>query len=312
MYPFRKFFENLYINVLWFISPSFIHKIPIHPFHPRPTLKNVNSVRQTSSLQHSFTVSLKTDFLENAWCTYGELPPPPPRKNCCSNSSAGGLHSSRKRFFFVRRWLAPSSFLLAALFPPSIVLTRDGRSSSRANPAGFLGYERCSPARILEFRKSPRRCGRRRLCIRKKSLETAARFRPSSLCLSIHLLNSPRFPEWLAIFSFFIVICLIRCRILYFLRKNKLLEWDNIWNFQNSRILISNENLYRLLRETIFLSTRNFFEKINYSKKLNFEYFVILKQSNMNTLMKIKFLFFYSNYSRQSKIVYVTFIFFII
>lgn len=80
VYPFRKFFENLYINVLWFISPSFIHKIPIHPFHPRPTLKNVNSVRQTSSLQHSFTVSLKTDFLENAWCTYGELPPPPPVK----------------------------------------------------------------------------------------------------------------------------------------------------------------------------------------------------------------------------------------
>lgn len=174
-----------------------------------------------------------------------------------------------RRSPFLQKTILLRSTMTSALFlppsrslSPSIVLTRDGRSSSRANPAGFLGYERCSPARILEFRKSPRRCGRRRLCIRKKSLETAARFRPSSLCLSIHLLNSPRFPEWLAIFSFFIVICLIRCRIFYFLWKNKLLEWDNIWNFQNSRILISNENLYRLLRETIFLSTRNFFEKV--------------------------------------------------
>lgn len=141
-----------------------------------------------------------------------------------------GLHSSRKRFFFVRRWLAPSSFLNHSL-SSSIVLTRDGRSSSRANPAGFLGYERCSPARILEFRKSPRRCGRRRLCIRKKSLETAARFRPSSLCLSIHLLNSPRFREWLAIFLFFYY--LVSYRIFHFLQnisKNKLSGRDDIWN----------------------------------------------------------------------------------
>lgn len=118
-------------------------------------------------------------------------PLPPSRKNRCSNSSATSLHSTRKRFFFVRRWLAPSSFLY------SIVLTRDGRSSSRANPAGFLGYERG----YWNFENPPRRCGQRRLCIRKKSLETAARFRPSSLslslCLSIHLLNSR---QWLAIF----------------------------------------------------------------------------------------------------------------
>lgn len=36
--PISKFFENLYINVLYFISPSFIHKIPIQPF-PDPPLK---------------------------------------------------------------------------------------------------------------------------------------------------------------------------------------------------------------------------------------------------------------------------------
>lgn len=117
-----------------------------------------------------------------------------------------GLHSSRKRFFFVRRWLAPSSFLNHSL-SSSIVLTRDGRSSSRANPAGFLGYERCSPARILEFRKSPRRCGRRRLCIRKKSLETAARFRPSPLSVFrfTYWIRRDFENDWLS-FYFFIIL----------------------------------------------------------------------------------------------------------
>lgn len=114
-------------------------------------------------------------------------------KNCCSNSSVGSPFLQKTILLRSTMTTASSFFHHSLSF--SIVLTKDGRSSSRANPAGFLGYERCSPARILEFRKSPRRCGRRRLCIRKKSLETAARFCPSSLCLSIHLLNSPRFRE---------------------------------------------------------------------------------------------------------------------
>lgn len=156
------------------------------------------------------------------------------------------------------------------------------------------------PATSLHSKEIPRNCGQ------------ISSFLSLSFDSLTEFAEISRMIGYLFFFYCHLDIDLIRCRILYFLRKNKLLEWDNIWNFQNSRILISNENLYRLLRETIFLSTRNFFEKINYSKKLNFEYFVILKQSNMNTLMKIKFLFFYSNYSRQSKIVYVTFIFFII
>lgn len=123
------------------------------------------------------------------------LPPFPSRKNRCSNSSATSLHSTRKRFFFVRRWLAPSSFLY------SIVLTRDGRSSSRANPAGFLGYERG----YWNFENPPRRCGQRRLCIRKKSLETAARFRPSSLSLSLSFDSLTEFSTMIGYLFIFIL-----------------------------------------------------------------------------------------------------------
>lgn len=101
---------------------------------------------------------------------------------------------------FLQKTILLRSTMTSALFLPqplSFLLDRfnEGWKVVLARKSSRISWVRCSPARILEFRKSPRRCGRRRLCIRKKSLETAARFRPSSLCLSIHLLNSPRFRE---------------------------------------------------------------------------------------------------------------------